>query len=52
MTRNPLPCSQELWQGIPDADLVVFEQSGHHPLIEEALFFAQTVGAFLDQEGP
>jgi proline iminopeptidase len=43
----PLPCSEELLQGIPDADLVLFEQSGHFPFIEEASLFAQTVDAFL-----
>jgi pimeloyl-ACP methyl ester carboxylesterase len=37
-------------QGIPDASLVVFEQSGHSPFIEEASLFAQTVDAFLNEE--
>jgi pimeloyl-ACP methyl ester carboxylesterase len=46
----PLPCSEELLQGIPDASLVVFEQSGHSPFIEEASLFAQTVDAFLNEE--
>jgi proline iminopeptidase len=45
----PLQCSEELLQGIPDASLVVFEQSGHFPFIEEATFFAQTVDAFLKE---
>jgi pimeloyl-ACP methyl ester carboxylesterase len=44
----PLPCSEELLQGIPDAGLVVFEQSGHAPFIEEAALFAQTVDDFLN----
>ncbi len=43
----PLQCSEELLEGIPDANLVVFEQSGHSPFVEEASLFAQTVGAFL-----
>jgi proline iminopeptidase len=47
----PLPCSEELLQGIPDANLLVFEQSGHLPFIEEASLFAQTVDAFLNQQG-
>jgi proline iminopeptidase len=47
----PLQCSEELLQGIPDANLVVFEQSGHFPFIEEAALFAQTVDAFLNGEG-
>jgi proline iminopeptidase len=47
----PLPCSEELRQGIPDARLVVFEQSGHAPFVEEAPLFAQTVDAFLQEHG-
>lgn len=46
----PLQCSEELLQGIPDASLVIFEQSGHFPFIEEASLFAQTVDAFLNEE--
>jgi proline iminopeptidase len=46
----PLQCSEELLQGIPDASLVVFEQSGHFPFIEEASLFAQTVDAFLNEK--
>jgi proline iminopeptidase len=49
--QAPLQCSEELVQGIPDASLVVFEQSGHFPFIEEATLFAQTVDAFLNKEG-
>jgi proline iminopeptidase len=47
----PLQCSEELLQGIPDASLVVFEQSGHAPFIEEALHFSQVVNAFLNKYG-
>jgi len=47
----PLQCSEELLQGIPDSSLVVFEQSGHHPFIEETPLFAQMMDAFLDEEG-
>jgi proline iminopeptidase len=45
----PLPCSEELLQGILDARLVIFEQSGHYPFIEEASLFARTVDDFLNQ---
>jgi pimeloyl-ACP methyl ester carboxylesterase len=45
-----LPCSEELSQGIPDATLVIFEQSGHFPFIEEAPLFVDTVEAFLNDE--
>ena len=46
----PLACSEELLQGISHASLVVFEQSGHFPFIEEASLFAQTMDAFLNEE--
>ena len=45
-----IPCSEELLQGIPDASLVIFEQSGHFPFIEEASLFTDTVDAFLNGE--
>jgi proline iminopeptidase len=45
----PLACSEEFLEGIPDASLVVFEQSGHAPFVEEAPLFAQTVDAFLGE---
>jgi proline iminopeptidase len=48
-SEAPLPCSEELVQGIPETSLVVFEQSGHSPFVEEATLFAQTVGAFLGE---
>jgi proline iminopeptidase len=44
----PLPCSEELVRGIPDARLFVFERSGHFPFLEEAPLFVQTVDAFLN----
>jgi proline iminopeptidase len=47
----PLECSEELLQGIPDGRLVIFGQSGHSPFIEEASLFAETVGAFLKDQG-
>lgn len=45
-----LQCSEELLQGIPNASLVIFEQSGHFPFIEETPLFAQTMDAFLNEE--
>jgi proline iminopeptidase len=44
----PLQCSQELLEGIPDANLIVFEESGHAPFVEETPRFAQAVSAFLN----
>ena len=43
----PLQCSEELLQGIRGARLVVFEQSGHAPFIEEGALFTRIVEAFL-----
>lgn len=48
--ETPLPCSEELQQGIPDAKLIIFEQSGHAPFIEERALFMQTVEAFLTRD--
>jgi len=47
----PLPCSEELLHGIPDASLVIFEESGHFPFVEEAALFAKTMDAFLNAAG-
>ncbi|MEA3334741.1 MAG: alpha/beta hydrolase [Chloroflexota bacterium] len=46
----PVPCSQELRQGITDASLVIFEQSGHFPFIEESALFVEKVHDFLNSE--
>lgn len=42
-----LACSQELLEGIPDGKMIVFEESGHAPFIEEAPLFTDTIDAFL-----
>lgn len=44
---TPVAASEELASGIPDAKLVVFENSGHSPQIEENEKFIETVRAFL-----
>jgi proline iminopeptidase len=46
----PVPCSEELSQGIPDARLVVFERSGHFPFVEQLSLFTHTVTAFIKEE--
>jgi pimeloyl-ACP methyl ester carboxylesterase len=43
----PLACSIELASGIPYAQLVVFDHSGHYPFIEEGDAFWVSVAAFL-----
>jgi pimeloyl-ACP methyl ester carboxylesterase len=45
--RVLLACSEALQAGIPDARLVVFEQGGHAPFIEERDRFVQAVATFL-----
>jgi proline iminopeptidase len=47
--QYPLSCSEELVSAIPDARLVVFEQSGHYPFIEEEERFWSEVGTFLSE---
>lgn len=44
----PVECSRELDEGISRSDLVVFENSGHLPFIEEVNDFRKIVGDFLD----
>ncbi len=45
--QAPLGCSAELAQNIPGAQLVVFEQSGHYPYIEEEDKFKLALRHFL-----
>jgi proline iminopeptidase len=45
--QTPMPCSLELQAGIPNAQLLVFEHSGHAPFIEEPLHFVEVVGRHL-----
>lgn len=42
----PLPCAEELAAGIANAELVIFDYSGHNPFIEEPALFTQAVKAF------
>lgn len=44
---TPLSQAERLQQGMPNADLVVFERSGHMPYIEEPERFATTVRDWL-----
>ena len=46
---TPLEASQELAAGIPNAELVVFENSGHSPQQEEHERFVQVVRDFLER---
>ncbi len=43
----PLPASEQLEDGIRGSRLVVFEQSGHYPFLEEPDRFWESVGEFL-----
>lgn len=48
----PLACSEELHQGIPHSQMVIFEISGHFPFIEEPVTFSEVLKEFLTQESP
>jgi pimeloyl-ACP methyl ester carboxylesterase len=47
--QAPPACSMELARGIPQAQLVVFRQSGHRPWVEEPDRFVAVLLAFLAQ---
>jgi pimeloyl-ACP methyl ester carboxylesterase len=49
--QAPVMCSEELAAGIANARLVIFEQSGHYPFVEEADRFAALATEFLDGGG-
>lgn len=46
--QAPLACSRELAQRIPGARLVVFENSGHYPYIEERDLFVDVLAGFFN----
>ena len=46
--QTPVECAQELSGNIPNNKLVVFENSGHSPFVEEKDKFVDVVSAFLD----
>lgn len=46
--QTPIPCSQELADGIPNCRMMVFERSGHFPFIEEPERFYQEIEPFLE----
>lgn len=47
--QTPMECAQELNDGIPSNIMVVFENSGHYPFIEENEMFLDVVGNFLEK---
>ena len=49
--QAPIACSEELAHNIPGAQLIIFEQSGHYPFVEEVAVFAATVAAFFGEGG-
>jgi pimeloyl-ACP methyl ester carboxylesterase len=48
--QYPLACSEQLAAAIPGAEMVVLEDSGHDPFIEEPEAFWAAVGRFLSQD--
>ncbi|WP_147916801.1 alpha/beta fold hydrolase [Ruania zhangjianzhongii] len=49
--RTPVAASQVIADGVDGAELVVFEQSGHSPQLEEPELFQSTVRDFLRRAG-
>jgi proline iminopeptidase len=49
---TPVSCSQTIADLIPNSHLVVFEESGHSPQIEEAEKWTKTVRSFLHEVVP
>jgi len=49
---TPVSCSETIASLIPDSELVVFEESGHSPQIEEAELWTATVRRFLHHVAP
>lgn len=45
--QTPPPCTEELAAGIPDNQMVMFENSGHSPFVEETEKFTQVITDFL-----
>lgn len=48
---TPVEASEELAAGIPQAELVVFERSGHSPNLEENDRFVEVIADFLARHG-
>ncbi|NBE93847.1 alpha/beta fold hydrolase [Nonomuraea sp. KC401] len=49
--RTPVPASQVIADLVPDSELVVFEESGHSPQLEEPEKFQRVVRDFLVRAG-
>ena len=49
---TPVSSSETIAALLPDAELVVFENSGHSPQVEEAELWRATVRSFLDRVVP
>lgn len=48
---TPVAASEEIAAGVPNAELVIFENSGHSPQLEENEKFVATVREFLARHG-
>ncbi|WP_409251972.1 alpha/beta fold hydrolase [Bacillus sp. SCS-153A] len=45
----PLEFSEEMAEGIPNAELSIFERSGHYPFLEEKELFHEKVSLFMER---
>lgn len=48
--QTPVVMNRQLHENIPGSEMVIFEQSGHSPFVEEAELFAHTLKEFLPGE--
>jgi proline iminopeptidase len=49
---TPVSSSETIASLVPNAELVIFERSGHSPQVEERELFQQTIRAFVDRAVP
>jgi proline iminopeptidase len=49
---TPVSSSETIAKLMPNAELVIFEKSGHSPQVEERELFQQTIREFIDRAVP
>jgi len=48
--QTPVVMNRELYDGIRNSEIIIFNQSGHHPFVEEKALFTDTLRTFLERE--
>lgn len=46
--KHPVDCSEEIRSKMPNSDLIIFENSGHYPFVEEQKKFTSVLTSFLE----